>query len=255
MRHLFAHPQRTGKPVKKPMKLAGRTNVAGRIILTLTNSRNDFLLRCTTDQKCDVAAGLQRRKCQRYPRFRTRPGHRNHPSVPFRERRRAGKQRGRMTVITHAQQHDVKQGVINRKPIPSVKSLELVLISLRREFRSTEAGPNRMNLRGRDRAYIEQRFPGHQVIAVGMVMRHKPFISPEPVNVIPRHGLADWRCRERRIKKLRRASSRKANSLPSAASADDAGNPPGHRFGEAGRIFEEMKLAAIVIHRVGLPLI
>src|SRR5690242_14775876 len=106
-----------GRFVEKPEYAAVRTHArGGEGIVALLYAQHHLSLLSAGYKEGGRPAGVDCRVGEGDARFR-RPVHRQHPSCVLRKGSSTGKQRSRVSVFTHAQQHEIEERFLRQEDI------------------------------------------------------------------------------------------------------------------------------------------
>src|ERR1700719_3000773 len=89
-----------------------------------------------------------------------------------------------MSIGTKPEQRDIERRALRIERRSAVGLLQCPLVAPRRIF-GCAVGRNGMNMLRRYRSFGEDRFAGHPIIAVGMIVRDEALIAPVPGNARP----------------------------------------------------------------------
>ena len=158
--------------------------------------------------KQDYPARLKRRKSERDARLGLNPNDRCHPGVTLVERLGSRKQRSGVTVLAETKQGHVEQRTLWIERLAPIKALQGCLVQGSGPFGCPGVGWNGVNLRGGNGHMVDQGLAGHAKIAVSMIRRHKPFVAPKKMNLLPIERSAQ--IREQLVSALRGRAAGKA---------------------------------------------
>ena len=156
------------------------------------------------------------------------------------KRRLAGEQRRGVSVLADAQQRDVEQRPVGGERVGAVEALQRRLVCGGGLLRRQAFGRNRVNVVSGNRDARKEGVARHPVIAVGMVVRHEPFVAPEPVHAAPRKPRRNFRRRKQFIKTAGRRSARQADREGAVARPREIAEPFGDMVRERFRILERV---------------
>ncbi len=158
-------------------------------------------LRGAGHQKHHVSRGVDCRGRERHPPGAWLPGLDGHgPLVALVQRGACGEERGRVSILAHAQEDQVEPGERFR----GEERTQLALV-LGRGLRGRHLAPDAMDVLRRNRRVAQPNIPHHAVVALRVVRGHTPLITPEKVNPRPIHAASHfwpgqpgiqcpWRC-------------------------------------------------------------
>ena len=180
--------------------------------MSLARTRARMSLFCARHDKQDYPARFKRRIGERDARLGLYPNDRCHPGVALVERLGSRKQRSGVTVLAEAKQCHVEQRPLWIERLAPVKALQGCLVQGRGLFRRSGVGWNGVNLRGRNGHMVDQGLAGHAKIAVSMIRRHKPFVAPKKMNLLPIERRAQILGPEELVNPLRGRAAGKAKA-------------------------------------------
>ncbi len=160
-----------------------------RLIRPLKHSVECFGFCAATDEKRDLSGVIEKNRGEgdpgRLQRFH--PGG-DDEAARFMKGRGAREQGGGVTVRSHAQQDEIETRYFRSgdAELPPQHGF----ISVRNDLSIRDLTRHAMNLRLGDGQMAEERFMGHSIIAVRMIRRDVPFISPKkpdsrPIELTP----------------------------------------------------------------------
>ena len=94
-------------------------------------------------------------------------------------------QRSDVAILAEAEQCHIEQRPLRIERLASVKTLQGFPVQFRGFFGRPGSRQNRVNLGWRNGHMVNEGFPRHPEIAVGMVGGHKTFVTPEKMNFPP----------------------------------------------------------------------
>ena len=140
-----------------------------------------------------------------------------------------------MSVVSDSEQRDVEQRPVGSKRVGAVEALQCRLVRGGGLLRRQALGRDRVNIVVGNRDARKERVARHPVVAVGMVVRHEPFVAPEPVHAAPWKARRDCRRCKPFIKPPGRRSARQADREGAVARLRESAEPFGDivrkRFG------------------------
>ena len=132
-----------------------------------------------------------------------------------------------MAILANSEQRHVEGRAPHIESLAAVKLLQSRLVGYGRVAGRQAFCGNGMDVVPREWYQGEESFMCHPVVAVGMLARHKPFVTPEPVRSRPREGGAA-RC-ERFVKLAWRRSTRQTDGKAPLTCESRLADPIGGR--------------------------
>ena len=94
-----------------------------------------------------------------------------------------------MPILADAEQRDVEERPVGNERVGAVEVLERRLVRCGGLHRRQAFRRDRMDVAVGNGDVRKERIAGHAIIAVRMVVRHEPFVAPEPMGAS--HGKRD----------------------------------------------------------------
>src|SRR5712671_388627 len=164
-----------------------------KIARRITHLADDLALGRSADEEEHFARRCQSGKCQSHARnegFEAGFRHPNNPTCLLVELPMTREKRRGMPVCTKSHQHHVEQRAPGQQPLCAVKAMKLRFIQTRGLLYAFDVCGYRVNVARGRRNMIEQQPARHAEIAARVVVRDEAVVSPEPINMIPRNGVA-----------------------------------------------------------------
>ena len=148
---------------------------------------------------------------------------------------------------------DSKQRYVEKLPIgyddrSAVVALECRLVSGGSLLRREALCRNRMDLVVGNGDSRKEGIARHPVIAVAVVVRYEPLVTPEPMRATPWKARSNLRRGEAFIESLRCRSSREAHGKSAIASLCKSAEPFGHAVRERFSILEYVIFDQCIVH-------
>ena len=190
----------------------GRTSRCGKRPVSRLGASDDVPLFSSCHDECDIAAAVERRIGQRDARLGLPADDRDRPPPRLLQRRLTGEQRGGVSVVSDPKQRDVEQRPVGSKRVGAVEALQRRLVCGGGLVGRQALRRHRMDIVVGNRDPRQEGVARHTKIAVGMIVRHEPFIAPEPMRPVPRKARRNFRRRETLIETPGRRAAREATA-------------------------------------------